>query len=321
MRVKLMFKWFLFSLAAIFVLFSLLPYFIPLQQMMGARYELAYENSEFNEVEGVEIHFRQWKESEQDRVNILLVHGLGGSTFSWRHTFPALSTEGYRVIAVDLPGFGLSERREGLEHSAAARAGQLLFLLEELYPGEKWHLVGHSMGGAVVTAMAIQEPHIFKSITLVAGALSGSEPSPFNFLLQYPPASRWIRVLGPRLLFNETRFEQILASAYGREPSAEETEGYYLPLTIENTDIVLVDLIKRVPESLLSRLDALVLPVILIWGENDAWVPLEQGKILAELIPGSELVIIEGEGHCPMETSPERFNAILTDFLERAEMP
>ncbi len=304
--------------SALFILLSLLPYIIPLQLPGGSRHELAYDNSEFADIEGVELHFRRWVGDDDSAVNVLLVHGLGGSTFTWRYTAPVLQVEGYRVTAVDLHGFGLSERQAGLEHNSEARAERLWLLLEKLYPKGQWHLVGHSMGGGTVTAMALQEPGKVKSVTLAAGALAEFEPSLFTLLLKYPPVSRWIRVLGPRLLFSESWVEQALASAYGRQPTAEEIEGYYYPLTIEDTDVVFVDLIKTAPAPLLDRVGELDMPVLCIWGEDDAWVSLEQGEKLIQLIPHAELAVIAEEGHCPMETSPDLFNTALLDFIKTA---
>lgn len=313
---KRILKWSAIILAALFVLVSILPYLIPLQPLTGSRHEQAFNNSEFSEVNGIEMHYRRFGGADAGEPHVLLVHGLGGSTFSWRYTAPALEKEGFPVIAVDLPGFGLSERRAGLEHSSVERAKSLWVLLDELEPGIKWHLVGHSMGGATVTAMALQEPDRVYSLTLAAGALAEFEPSVFTSLLRYPPVSRWVRVLMPRFLFKESWVEQALLSAYGRQPTVEEVKGYYYPLTLENTDVVFVDLINREPVPLLDRIGELNIPVLCIWGEDDSWVPLENGQRLVRQFPRADLVVIAEEGHCPMETSPDQFNAALIDFLK-----
>lgn len=313
---KRILRWTAIILAALFIISSVLPYLIPLQPLTGSRHELAYDNSEFAVINGIEMHFRRFAGADTGKPHLLLIHGLSGSTFSWRYTAPALEKEGFPVIAVDLPGFGLSERRAGLEHSSVERAKSLWVLLDKLEPEMKWHLVGHSMGGATVTAMTLQEPEKVHSLTLVAGALAEFESSIFTLLLRYPPVSRWVRVLGPRFFFRESWVEQALLSAYGRQPTVEEVKGYYYPLTLENTDVVFVDLINRAPVPLLDRVGELNIPVLCIWGEDDTWVPLENGQRLARLFPRAELVVIAEEGHCPMETSPDRFNAHLIDFLE-----
>jgi len=316
---KSLLKWSGLILAAVFVLFSIIPYLVPPGELPGNRYQMAFANSKFASEGGAELHYRHWEGN--GRANVLLVHGLGGSTFSWRYTAPALEDEGYRVIAVDLPGFGLSERAGGLDHSSTARAERLWFFLEDSYPGEDWHLVGHSMGGATVTDMALQKPQNVVSLILVAGALAEFEPTLFDSLLQYPPVSRWVRLLAPEFFLSENRIENALENSYGRKPTAEEFAGYYKPLTVEGTDAVLADLVKTAPTPLLHRVEELELPVLCIWGEDDAVVPLERGERLNRMIPGSELAVMEGEGHCPMETLPDEFNSLMLNFLNRVESP
>jgi len=309
-------QWTGLILAVLFILLSAAPYLIDVERPAADRSDLTYDNSEFAVVEGVEIHFRLFESLGAGETNVLLVHGFGASTFSWRHTAPALQEDGMRVLAVDLPGFGLSERKQGLDHSPEGRAKFIWTLLESFYPGESWHLVGHSMGGAAVTAMALQEPDRVKSITLAAGAVIGSGRFGPTWLYSYPPLKRWVKVFSTRLVLNQDTIGDMLASAYGRTPTPEEVEGYYLPVTVEGSEVVLADLLGNrflPPREQLAELD---LPVLCLWGEFDEWVPLEQGKKLAELLPGAELVVIPGEGHCPMETAPLSFNSVLLNFLQ-----
>jgi pimeloyl-ACP methyl ester carboxylesterase len=72
---------------------------------------------------------------------------------------------------------------------------------------------------------------------------------------------------------------------------------------------------KARDRNLLNDLEDLELPVLLIWGEEDAWVQLEEGIELHSLLQNSELVVIPGEGHCPMETAPLELNSSLVKFL------
>lgn len=316
-KLKVFFKRFLLFLLAFFVLLSVVPYLIPLQPLQGNSRDLAYENSFFVNLDNIELHYRYWGDSSGAGKNILLIHGLGGSTFTWRYTAPFLQTNGYQVIAVDLPGFGLSDRQAGFDHSAASRAKLLWLLLDQLDTSHKWDLVGHSMGGATVAAMALQDQDRVKSVTFAAGALSYFEPSLLSFFYQYPPLSRWVRVLGPRFFFNKERIEGLLSSAYGRLPTETEVEGYLQPLMLENTDAVMADLFLTAPVPLLEHVGDLTVPVLCLWGEEDAWVPLGRGEELQALIAGAELIVIPGEGHCPMETAPDYFNNTLLEFLEK----
>ncbi|UNC90638.1 alpha/beta fold hydrolase [Candidatus Contubernalis alkaliaceticus] len=312
----------LLFLLFVLVFFSLLPYVIPLgipEQQVSAE-EIAYENSNFLMVDGVNIHYRLWKPTLDPRGNVLLVHGLGGSTFSWRHNVMPLVEEGYQVMAVDLPGFGLSERGPGSADSQRW-VEQLLYLIDSIEENSIWHLVGHSMGGGVATAMALEQPEKFSSLVLVCGAVY---PPPLRFLLgllQFPPAQRWLALLVNRGLLSPEGTEDLLASAYGRTPSPDEVEGYYLPLTIKGTEITMVELntgtTVDMAVNLAERLGEVKQEAIIIWGENDSWVPLMQGERLAGDLPWSELVIIPEAAHCPMETHVNEFNRFLLDFLQR----
>lgn len=297
------------------MIISLLPYLLPLRPLPGEPYEPAFDNSIFKMVNGLQLHYRIWGGETPVKGNVLLVHGFSGSTFSWRYTAPALAAEGYRVIAVDLPGSGLSERNLSFTPSATERADLIWSLLESLDPVSNWHLAGHSMGGGVVTAMALQNPDQVQSITLVAGAIPAANRGRFSWVFRFPPLGRTIRHLSTRVFLNEENVERALASAYGRMPSKDEFEGYYRPLLIKDTDAYLVEMLKVREKNLLNDLENLPSPVLLIWGEEDAWVPLAEGYKLDSLINNAELVIIPGQGHCPMETSPFEFNELLLKFL------
>ena len=94
-----------------------------------------------------------------------------GSTFSWRENFDTLVKYRYKIIAVDLPGFGYSDRNRKVNQSQSNRSRLLWDLLAELDQGDtlKWNLVGHSMGGGTVEAMALMQPERTKTLTIVDG--------------------------------------------------------------------------------------------------------------------------------------------------------
>jgi len=298
---------------AILIILSVIPYLLPLKELPGRPFEPLYDNSGIMSIEGTDLHYRQW--GEESAEGVLLVHGFSGSTFSWRFTAPALAADGYRVIAVDLPGFGLSERDLSFTPTAAKRAELLWPLLESLDSGSIWHLVGHSMGGGVVAAMALQRPEQVQSVTLAAGAIPAAGRGRTSWVFHYPPLGRSVRHLATRVFLTEENVERALASAYGRVPTKYEFEGYYRPLLIKDSDAALVKMLKTRERNLMSELEDFQKPVLLIWGEEDAWVQLEEGYKLLSLLQNSELVVLAGEGHCPMETAPQEFNDFLLKFL------
>ncbi|MDW7728636.1 MAG: alpha/beta hydrolase [Bacillota bacterium] len=305
------------ALLLLFIIFSIIPYLLPLRELESSATELVYDNSSFATANELIFHYRYWPGGDDSICNVLLVHGFGASTFSWRYTAPFLADRGYNVYALDLPGFGLSDRQSGIDHSSSARAANSWAILEELAPNSRWHLVGHSMGGATAAEMALLKPDQVESLTLAAGAVLDRPVTRSNYIFKYPPVKRWARFFAIHFFLTENRVEQLLLSAYGRQPSAEEREGYYRPLTISGTDLVLTEVLQTGITTPGKRLSGFDLPVLCIWGEDDHWVPLEQGREAARIISGAELEIIPGEGHCPMETAPDQFNDLLLNFLQR----
>lgn len=282
--------------------------------------ELVFENSHFIMVDDIELHYRLWQPADRAAAgNILLIHGLGGSTFSWRFVAPVLAESGYLTIAVDLPGFGLSQRKPAFSQSHEGRANLMWKLIESLNIQGPWHLVGHSMGGGVGFAMVLQKPFHSNTLTLVAGSIERRH-SPISKLISQ---SRLLRNIAGRIIerffLTRKRIKSFLTSAYGREPTTEEMEGYYQPLKIENTYLTLINLLKRYPSDidLEKELSGMPIPTLGLWGREDEWVPVSKGENLFQKIPGATLILIDEAKHCPMETHPDIFNKHLIYFLQQ----
>lgn len=274
-----------------------------------------FPNSQFLQIGEISFHYRQWIPQEEPAGFILLIHGLGGSTFSFRHNVKPLLGKGYQILAVDLPAFGYSDRRRGLVHSQENRSQWLWELIHQVTPVDSsWHLVGHSMGGGTITAMALENPEGVSSLTYIAGAVNGAPPSRGR-ILRYPPFRQIFTFVARSFLFRRWMIERVLTSAYGTTPSEEEIQGYLKPMQIKGTASAWADLVGSVREPYSPRLEMVSIPALLIWGEKDSWVPVETGEGLTERLQASRLVVLPGVGHCPHETHPEKVNEYLLDFL------
>ena len=280
--------------------------------------ELLFDNSHLVTIEGVELHYRIWQPTDYPPTgNILLLHGLGGSTFSWRSAAPYLAENGYLVLAVDLPGFGLSQRKPAVKQSHVNRANLVWSLLENLDVSASWHLVGHSMGGGVVTAMALQRPLNSASLTLVAGSIDKKSSRISSLLFKFRLVRNLTGRVIDRLFLTRKRIKSFLTSAYGRKPTPEEVESYFQPLQLKNTYLTLASLLRSYNEDkdLDKCISEITVPTLCLWGREDEWVPINTGEELTKKIPNARLVIIDEAKHCPMETHPELFNYYLIDFL------
>jgi pimeloyl-ACP methyl ester carboxylesterase len=145
---------------------------------------------------------------------VLLVHGGAVGGYGYQHWQKPLADAGYRVVVPDLLGYGFSDR-PGVTYTRAFYTTQLNRLLDALDIKAPVHIVGSSMGGALVTAFGAQSPARVKSVTLVAPAGGGPTAAVSDVLL-WPVLGDWaFRVLGPTLTRN------MLAKAYAGKPNGE----------------------------------------------------------------------------------------------------
>lgn len=309
-----------------------LPYAIPLSRATGP--DTPYADGYFLSYEDSWIHYRVFETSKSGasekrsissiRGKVLMVHGFGGSSYSFETNARTLAEAGYYVVLVDLPGFGYSSRNPLENHAQTYRAKVLWSLLDTLDQQmtsaangmvRPWSLVGHSMGGGTVAAMGLQAPSRIDSLVLVDGALlDGNRRS--SGLLQVPFLERWLQLALEHVLIRPGRIEKLLESAYGQPPTAAQIQGYLEPLSLPGTARASGALLKTSESLAPEQLEDIEVPVLAIWGEKDQWVPLEQAYQLQALFPHFSLEVITGAGHCPMETHPESYNAILLRWLQ-----
>ncbi|MFP4468513.1 MAG: alpha/beta fold hydrolase [Bacteroidales bacterium] len=282
--------------------------------------EPPYDNSRRVTVDDVRIHYRHWKQPEEERKgSCLLLHGFGASTYSWQEVADSLHQIGYEVVAVDLPPFGYSDKSDGINQSVTAHALRLKKLTGEALPGRRWHLAGHSMGGSVAQAFALQYPKQLRSVTFVSAVLFPSledEPRPARALLRLSPLRFLLGEFAEEWVITRRRVEDMLESAYGMPPDEDQVEAYLRPLQIPGTARAILAA-AAFHEELVS-LDAarLEVPALAIWGDSDTWIPVESREKVLERMPGTELSLLEGVGHNPMETHFNDYMRSWIPFLE-----
>jgi len=186
------------AVIVVLVILSVLPYLIPTRYSLLKLPEQPFPESNCVRIDDTLLHYRLWEPRGAMQGKMLMVHGFGGSTFSWRHNVEPLTNAGYLVVAVDLPGFGFSDRSARDVYGQSERGALLWQLLELIensrgHGGLGWHLMGHSMGGGTVAAMSTQEPARTASVIFVAGALF-PESRRINVLMVLPPVQRWLQV-------------------------------------------------------------------------------------------------------------------------------
>ena len=287
-----------------------LPGLLPPQQVADA-------DSEFITVNGLRLHV---KRSGQGEPVMVLLHGFGSHTETWRSVRPQLSALG-TVIAFDRPGFGLTERpltwTGASPYSPAAQVDLVIGLLDQLGV-QRAILIGNSAGGTISAQVALRYPDRVSALVLVDPAIyaGGGTPSLVRPLLNSPQ----MRHLGPLLARSQAaNIANLLPTAY-HDPSKATSEMlafYQRPLKVENWDRGFYEFLaaSRSPGTLSEDVKRLALPVLVVTGEFDTWVPTEQSLRLAREIPGAQLAVMANCGHVPQEECPQDFLQAVIPFI------
>lgn len=201
---------FVFFALIFLVLLSTFPFLYPLENEQFNPDELVSENGRFYQVGDTEMYVEEYNPDKGDVI--FLVHGFGGSTYSWRYVIDDLRNRDYRIIAVDLAGFGLSDKSYGIDFSHPAQAERINILLEKLEI-DSAAFMGHSAGGNVVMHFYDRYPEKVEKIILVAGALQLEKQSVPTVVFQIPPVRKWATLILQELMTKD-RFSGILSSAY-----------------------------------------------------------------------------------------------------------
>ncbi len=316
-------RWLLRLFVVLIIIVLVLPFLIPLPASGTDPRALADDGGQFIEINGLDTYYVA--RGPTDGQPVILLHGLGGSTFSWRDNIDALAEAGYFTLAIDRPGFGLTEKTFDFNVSAPNQADFVAAFMDALTI-DSAVLVGHSAGGGVIAHFALRYPQRVDGLVFVAGAVgsAGGAPPFVGTLISFPPFARWLQI-GARLLLTPERYGDLLTSAYG-DPSfanAEIRAGYAKVLQTPRWHEAFAALIRDSGGNAFppERLPELSQPALLIWGRNDTWVPLTAGERLAEELPNDTLIVYDGIGHLPMEEDPDRFNADLITWLNELSAP
>lgn len=281
-----------------------------------------------------DIEFYYIARGDEDAPVVMLLHGFGGSTFTWRDNMDVLVKAGYRVVAYDRPPFGLSDKTANLDLSASVQAEQAIKLMDAL--GIKTAtLIGHSAGGGVISFIIAQYPERVDAVVFVAGAVAvpsqdpEATPDPNRGGSPIGGIGEMAANLDPnnpiaqnlvRQFLTPERFVGMLISAY--HPSFEVTQdiqdGYARVLRVNGWEAGLISLFQAREGGMPMDFDKFAQfdkPMLIIWGEGDTWVPLSRGEAIHAFFPQSQLITYPMVGHMAMEEATDLFNADVLAFL------
>ena len=242
---------------------------------------------------------------------LVLVHGYGESLVAWRGLFDELARSN-DVIAIDLPGFGLSSK-PAHGYATDSIAGVLLAALSALGV-QRAVLAGHSMGGAVSVAAAVREPGRVEALILIAPAVIGV-PAALPDSLTEASANAARRAVaryeGLRTRFTPPHDAQWMAesdSALAYLPAGDSAYAAAAAAVLAEFDFGFLT-----PQ----RAAALTLPALVVWGEYDPVLSLEAGRRMAAQLPAAEFRVIPRSWHRPHEERPAETGRLMSEFLAK----
>jgi pimeloyl-ACP methyl ester carboxylesterase len=307
-----------YTVLALLILVCVVPYLIPLGESQAevSPDDLVGEHGRFLDVDGVRVYVEE-QNPESAQATIVLIHGFGGSTFSWRHNAPFFADEGYRVVSLDMKGFGLSYKDFASDYSHPSQAELLAEVLARL-DVDQAYFVGHSMGTSVMLHFAHLYPESVLGLISVGGAvyLDGG-PAYIHTALNFGPFRRIGEVFLTRYVTRERVGKLLESASYQDIATAEVVDGYYNRLVIGQWAKSLLAMTRDMHKNIATfPLEDITFPMLIFWGEQDTWVTRIEIDKWRDKIPSAEFHVIPETGHLLMEENPESFNDMVLAFLE-----
>ncbi len=274
--------------------------------------------SRFLQVDGTRIHYYERFSYGVDTSTVVLVHGWMGSAYDFINIL-GLFPPGFRVIAVDLPGCGLSEARDNFGYTVESFVSFLKEFIGVLGVRE-FVLVGHSMGGIIAINFALAYPELVERLVLISPDGLKGEEGIWLFFGRLGPITdllgmmnnRFFVKMGMRLnvFYDDSKITEELLDSVALSALTERGRGAQLKITRNIVGEAHVD-------ALLARIDK---PTLIIWGKNDGVLSVKWAKKFKEGIKNSRLVVLDKCGHMPMFEKPYTTIRYINSFLERRKI-
>ena len=281
---------------------------------MVADHVVHSDKSHFVNVDGARVHYQEF--GERNAPPMILIHGYTASVYVWKNAAPLLAEAGFRVIAVDLLGFGYSEKPSWFDYTIQSQARMVSRFMNLLGIGRAI-VVGSSYGGAVAATMTLDEPERVEKLVLVDAVINDDLKShPILRLVSFRGIGE---VLTPFLSDSRAllryRMHGTLAKANHHLITEERIESAIRPLNAADGHHSLLASSRNWSANHVQREANLInQPTLIIWGDQDTVIPVENGFTLHREMLNSRFVILKNCGHVPQEEKSEIFAELVIEF-------
>jgi pimeloyl-ACP methyl ester carboxylesterase len=270
--------------------------------------------SAFVDVMQMQVHYRD-EGNKNDSLPLVLIHGTGASLHTWEESVKLL-TDSFRVITLDLPAYGLTGPNPKRIYSQAFYVQFIDEFLKRIHVN-KCIIGGNSLGGAIAWNYTYEHPTKVEKLILIdaAGYPMISESKPIAFTLaQIPVLKHMLNYITPRFLAKKS-----VMNVYDDPTKVTEkvVDRYFDLFLREGNRQAFVDRMNfsTYPDHLI-RLRTIKTPTLIVWGENDKLIPIENAQKFHADLPNDTLVVLEKTGHVPMEENPGRTVDAIRLFLK-----
>jgi pimeloyl-ACP methyl ester carboxylesterase len=272
------------------------------------------DHSQLINVDGVRIHYQEFGDAANPPI--VLIHGYTASVFVWHKVAPLLADAGYRVVAMDLVGFGYSEKPRWFEYTIGAQARMVSGLMQRLGIGRAT-LVGSSYGGAVAMTLALDYIASVEKLVLIDGVCNDEVlRHPILRLVSIPVVGEAVTpfLVDSRLLLKRRMRSTLSPASYGLI-TEDRIANVMRPLMAADAHHSLLATSRNWRACRLEQDATLITqPTLLIWGEDDTVVGIHNGHSLHDKILHSRFVVLRNCGHVPAEEKSEIVSELVTEF-------
>jgi pimeloyl-ACP methyl ester carboxylesterase len=256
---------------------------------------------------------------------ILLIHGITGTSDTWREVLPML-VDDHTVVAPDLLGHGESAKPRG-DYSLGAFAAGIRDLLIAL-GHDRGTVVGHSLGGGVAMQFAYQFPERCERLVLVSSGGLGREVHPILRAASIPGSEIVLPFITSSPVLSAGSALGSVLARFGLEPANDvgEIARGYASLSDAHSRRAFLHTLRGVIDPFGQRVSARdrlylasEMPSLIVWGERDPVIPIEHGRDAHAMMPGSRFEIVAGAGHFPHLDAPRRVARALRELIAESD--
>ncbi len=295
----------------VFAVVLFIVFFQPDRSINDMKQLYANANSQFMPLMGMQVHYRD-EGNNRDSVPLLLIHGTSSSLNTFDSVVLLLKNN-RRVITLDLPAFGITGPNPTDEYSFAYYSSFLDSFLTTLNV-QKCDIGGNSLGGGISWEFTVAHPEKVRKLILIdatgypikntkgsIGFKLASTPIVNNLLLYITPKAL-VRASLKGIYFDQSRVTDA------------QVDRFHDMAISKGNRAALLSMFKKGRKHDETLIATITKPTLIIWGDKDGLIPVENAYLFEKNIKSSKLVILKNIGHVPMEEAPSKVAELITNF-------